>query len=104
MSKDAQAGDRSTTSPARAAPRAAWIALASVSAALTPMPAEARAAAIRPPSSPMTTAWVTRSRAASASGVKSWPLPLPPAMRTMRSAKDSSALMVDATFVPFESL
>src|SRR5207237_728603 len=41
MSNDAHAGDSSTTSPARAATRAAWMALAIVSAAVTSIPAQA---------------------------------------------------------------
>ncbi len=43
-------------------------------------------------------------RAASASGAKSWPLPLPPAIRITGSVKLSSALIVEATLVPLESL
>ena len=55
-------------------------------------------------STPIRTAWRTRPRAAPVSGAKSWPLPLPPAISTTGSVKLSSALMVESTLVPFESL
>src|SRR5437870_1703561 len=104
MSNEAHAGESSTTSPGRAALRAACNAPSSDTLSVTGMPARASALPILPPSWPMTTAWSTRPRAASASAVKSWPLPMPPAIRTIRSLKLSSALIVEATLVPLESL
>jgi hypothetical protein len=52
----------------------------------------------------MSTAARTRPRAAAPRGAKSCPFPLPPAMRMTGSVKLSSALIVDATLVPLESL
>ncbi len=70
----------------------------------TGTPAAVRAAPIFAASSPMRTAWRPGPRAAAASGPQAWPLPLPPAISTIGSAKLSSARRVESTFVPFESL
>jgi hypothetical protein len=87
---------------------ARWAALRTASSMLSAcsvgMPATANGRRICSRSTPMSTAARTRPRAAAASGAKSCPLPLPPAMRITGSAKLSSALIVEATLVPLESL
>ena len=71
----------------------------------TGMPAAASAAPICGPSSPISDRVARRARARPRRAApKSWPLPLPPAISTTRSSKLSSALIVEATLVPLESL
>src|SRR5205807_2260046 len=104
MSKDAHAGERRTTWPGAASPRAVRTAASKLAAAVTATPAAWSACPTFSPSSPISTAWATRPRATWARGPKSCPLPLPPAISTIGSPKLSRALIVEATLVPFESL
>src|SRR2546422_3474681 len=104
MSNEAHAGESSTTSPGMASWPAASTAASSDGHRATGIDAPLNAAASFGASSPIRNAWPTRPRAAVASGSKSCPLPLPPAINKIRSEKLSSALSVDATLVPFESL
>src|SRR5439155_289768 len=104
MSNEAHAGESSTTSPGVASVRARSTASWSDRQNVTGTDTAVSAAPIFSASSPMRSAWATRPRAASASGSQACPLPLPPAMSTIRSGKLSSARRVDATLVPFESL
>src|SRR5439155_464500 len=104
MSNEAHAGESSTTSPGMARRRAASTAPSSDGQRVTGIDAALNAAASFGASSPIRNAWPTRPRAAAASGSKSCPLPRPPAINRTRSEKLSSALRVDATLVPFESL
>src|SRR2546422_2559845 len=104
MSNEAHAGESSTTSPGMASWPAASTAASSDGQRATGIDAPLNAAASFGASSPIRNAWPTRPRAAVASGSKSCPLPLPPAINKIRSEKLSSALSVDATLVPFESL
>src|SRR6185369_9728370 len=104
MSNEAQAGESSTMLPGVATARARSTASWSDGENVTGTDAAPSAAPIFAASSPMRTACATLRRAAAASGLKSWPLPLPPAISTIGSEKLSSAGKVESTFVPFESL
>ena len=105
MSNEAQAGESSTTSPSRAARARGVDRVVHGLRVLRGDPGRLeRGGGSRTRSSPMRTARRTRPRAAAASGAKSWPLPLPPAIRTTGSGKLSSALIVESTLVPLESL
>src|SRR3989442_278809 len=104
MSKLAHAGERSTTSPGIATAFARSMADCMESQYVSGIEAAASAAPIFFASSPISTVWITCPRAASASGSHAWPLPLPPAINTIRPGKLSRALSVDATLVPLESL
>jgi hypothetical protein len=103
MSRLEQAGDSNTVSPVcanRAAARTASSML--VARAVWQMPASA--VSMSPASRPNNTVVRTLPRKASASGVKSWPLPSPPAMTTSGPARPPTAASVAPTLVPFESL
>ena len=105
MSNEAQAGESSTTSPARASERATATA-SCIEAGVDARHADrledgADLAAVGPDQHGLASRG--RGRPA-ASGPKSCPLPLPPAIRITGSVKLSSALIVEATLVPFESL
>ena len=104
MSNEAQAGESSTMLPGVASARARSTASCSDWENVTGTDASLSAVPIFGASSPMSTAWATRPRDATASGWKSWPLPLPPAISTIGSAKLSRARKVESTLVPFESL
>ena len=102
MSRLAQAGDSSTVSPGRAARAAACTAcgsVAQISSVHTPSSTRASSSASRP----ISTAWRTLPRKAAASGVKSWPLPSPPAISTSGPGMPATAASVAPTLVPLES-
>src|SRR5512134_181931 len=102
MSKLEQAGEKTTTSPSRAAAAAARTASGSEPAtAMGAAPARSRA--IRSRASPRrTTARAFRARG-TRRGRKSTPLSFPPAISTTGSGNPSSAARTAPTLVPFES-
>lgn len=104
MSRLAQAGDSSTTSPACASSAARRTASRSDSTAMQSTPVAANTRPISGPSWPISSTARAWRDTTGISGEKSWPLPWPPAISTTGWPMPSSAATVAPTLVPLLSL